>query len=69
MRLLDEIVPNKTSNIIASRSLLELQPSFQSHLGLPSMRMLEGDGAPDALFFHQLLLPIHNSDKTVPDKK
>lgn len=29
------------------------------------MRMLEKDGAPDALFFHQLLLPIHDTSKTV----
>ena len=35
-------------------------------LGLNKMRMMEKDGAPDALFFHQLLLPIHDvGNKTV----
>ena len=37
-----------------------------SKLGLTQMRMLEDDGAPDALFFHQLLLPMHDTSKTVP---
>jgi len=32
------------------------------HLGLTLDRMREADGAPDALFFHQLLLPMHNID-------
>jgi hypothetical protein len=32
-------------------------------LGLNSGRMLEDDGAPDALFFYQLILPIHLIDK------
>ena len=29
------------------------------------MRMLENDGAPDALFFYQLLLPLHDTKKTI----
>ena len=39
-------------------------------LGLNSSRMKEGDGAPDSLFFYQLILPIHEINKkkvlTVP---
>jgi len=32
------------------------------HLGLTPDRTREADGAPEALFFHQLLLPMHNVD-------
>ena len=32
-------------------------------LGLARERMIQADGAPDSLFFHQLLLPIHAIDK------
>jgi len=31
-------------------------------LGLSEKRMQEEDGAPDILFFHQLLFPTHNID-------
>jgi hypothetical protein len=39
-----------------------LDADVLSRLGLTKERMLEEDGAPDALFFHQLLLPIINPD-------
>jgi hypothetical protein len=35
-----------------------LDAEVLSKLGMTSERMLEADGAPDSLFFHQLLLPI-----------
>ena len=33
-------------------------------LGMSADRILEDDGMPDSLFFHQLILPIHNIDNT-----
>ena len=38
-------------------------------LGMTADRILEEDGLPDALFFYQLLLPIHNTNLTVPGDK
>lgn len=42
-----------------------LDGELLSRLGLTADRMIEKDGAPDALFFYQLLLPIHH----IGDKK
>ena len=40
----------------------KLDLTVLKRLGLSKERMLEEDGAPDALFFHQLILPIHQID-------
>lgn len=48
-----------------------LDKNILSRLGLTPERMEESDFQPDALFFHQLILPIHNVDNrkvlTVPN--
>ena len=43
-----------------------LCPETLTRLGMSKMRMMQKDGAPDALFFHQLILPIHDTtSKTI----
>jgi hypothetical protein len=44
-----------------------LNAAVLSRLGLTVERMRGSDGLPDALFFYQLLLPIHDTKKTVPN--
>jgi len=60
-----------TDNLFPVERAGSLDGDVLEQLGLNAGRMLEEDGAPDALFFHQLILPIHHIDNdkvmTVPN--